>query len=138
MAHFARLDENNIVTDVFVIDDRDTTDLVTGLESEDIGAAFCNNLFGNATWKKTSYNGRFRYRYAGIGYSYNEEIDAFVPPQPYPSWVMDNSIAGWISPLGQKPTLTEEQIASNLAYFWNEDAYQADNTVGWELRTLGE
>jgi len=122
MAHFARLDENNIVTDVFVIDDRDTTDLVTGLESEDIGVAFCNKLFGNATWKKTSYNGRFRYRYAGIGYSYNEEIDAFVPPQPFSSWTLDNETATWVSPLGAQPERTEEQILAGSFYRLDEDA----------------
>ncbi|NBW58875.1 hypothetical protein EBR43_14095, partial [bacterium] len=100
------------------------------------GVAFCKKLLGADTrWKQTSYNNNFRKRYAGISYSYNEELDAFIPPKPYASWVLVNETADWESPLGAAPTLTEEQIASRSFYRWDEDAYQEDNTTGWVLET---
>jgi hypothetical protein len=74
MAHFSQLDKNNIVTRVIVVGNKDTSD-ADGFEVEEIGIAFCKNLFGeNTIWKQTSYNNRLRVRYAGIGYSYNEEL----------------------------------------------------------------
>jgi len=97
MAHFAKLNENNVVTQVVVIDNKDTAD-VNGVEKEHIGAAFCEKLFGGA-WKQTSYNGTIRKNYAGIGYTYNAEIDAFVPPQPYASWTLNNDTAQWEAPV---------------------------------------
>jgi hypothetical protein len=78
MAHFAKLDENNVVTQVIVVDNKDCSD-ANGVEKEHIGAAFCERLFGG-TWKQTSYNGTFRQNYAGIGYLYDAEQDAFLPP----------------------------------------------------------
>ena len=97
MAHFAQLDENNVVVQVIVVDNKDTAD-ASGVEKEHIGAAFCERLFGG-TWKQTSYNGNFRKNYAGIGYTYNAGIDAFVPPKPYASWVLDNDTARWNAPV---------------------------------------
>ena len=76
-----------------------------------------------------------RVRYAGIGYSYNATLDAFVPPQPHASWTLDNDTANWVSPLGDAPTLTDAEIEAGSYYRWNEDAYQADNTTGWVLET---
>ena len=81
MAHFAELDANNVVLRVIVVGNKDTSD-ANGVEKEHIGAAFCERLFGG-TWKQTSYNGNIRKNYAGIGYTYNPSIDAFVPPKPY-------------------------------------------------------
>jgi hypothetical protein len=92
MAHFAKI-ENGIVTQVVVVDNKDTSD-ASGVEKEYIGAAFCERLLGGE-WKQTSYNGNFRKNYAGIGYSYNADIDAFVPPQPFASWVLNNDTAQW-------------------------------------------
>ena len=135
MAHFAKLDENNVVTQVIVVDNKDIIDPHTGQEDEIIGIAFCKKLFGG-NWKQTSYNGNIRFRYAGIGCSYNAALDAFIPPQPFPSWTLDNDIADWISPLGDAPALTEAQVEAYSFYRWDEDAYQADNTTGWELVTL--
>ena len=89
MAHFAEIDENNIVLRVIVVDNKDTSD-ANGVEKEHIGAAFCERLFGG-TWKQTSYNGNFRKNYAGIGYKYDADLDAFVPPQPYASWTLDEN-----------------------------------------------
>ena len=135
MAHFAQLDENNVVTQVIVVSNDDTSDS-NGVETESIGVAFCQKLLGADTnWKQTSYNSNMRVRYAGIGYSYNAGLDAFVPPQPYASWTLDSGTADWVSPLGAAPVLTDEQTAAGSYYRWDEDAYQADNTAGWVLET---
>lgn len=122
MAHFAQLNENNIVTRVIVVDNDDTIDPISGQEDENIGISFCQNLFGGI-WKQTSYNDNMRFRYAGEGYSYNEELDAFIPPKPYPSWSLDNSIADWVAPTPE-PELTGEQSSSKTHFYcynWNED-----------------
>ena len=134
MAHFAKLDENNVVTQVIVVDNKDITDPHTGQEDEILGIAFCKKLLGG-NWKQTSYNGNMRTRYAGIGYSYNATHDAFIAPQPYASWTIDATSKDWVSPLGAAPALTDEEEAANKYYAWDEDAYQADNTTGWVLRT---
>ena len=135
MAHFAQLDENNVVTQVIVVSNEDTSDS-NGVEDELIGIAFCKKLLGaNTRWKQTSYNNNMRVRYAGIGYSYNEALDAFIPPKPFDSWVLDNASADWQSPLGAAPELTQEEIDAGLRYAWSEIAYQADNTTGWVLLT---
>jgi hypothetical protein len=135
MAHYAQLDENNVVTQVIVVSNDDCSD-VNGNEVEEIGVAFCKKLLGADTnWKQTSYNNNFRVRYAGISYTYNEELDAFIPPKPWPSFVLNEETADWQSPLGAAPALTEEEIASRSFYRWDEDAYQADNTTGWVLET---
>ena len=76
-----------------------------------------------------------RVRYAGIGYSYNAALDAFVPPQPHDSWTLDNETADWVSPLGAAPELTEAEVEARSFYRWDEEAYQADNTTGWVLET---
>ena len=110
MAHYAQIDENNIVTQVIVIDNKDTAD-ANGVEKEYIGAAFCERLFGG-TWKQTSYNGNIRKNYAGIGYTYNADIDAFVPPKPYASWTLDAN-AQWQAPTAM-PT-------DGKMYSWNEE-----------------
>ena len=96
MAHFAKLDENNVVTEVHVVANKDTSD-ANGVEKEYIGQAFLEKLFGG-TWKQTSYNGNIRKNYAGIGYTYNADIDAFVPPQPFASWTLNNETAQWEAP----------------------------------------
>ena len=109
MAHFAQL-ENNVVTQVIVVSNQELID-ENGQESEQKGIAFCSNLLGG-TWKQTSYNAHIRKNYAGIGYTYNEELDAFIPPQPYPSWTLNNDIAQWQAPI---PMPTDGKI-----YFWDE------------------
>jgi len=150
MAHFARLDSNNIVKEVIVISNDEILD-ENGNESETIGIQICKNLVqydpdileevGVSTgpvdtiWKKTSYNNNFRFRYAGEGYTYDSTLDAFIRPKPYESWVLDNSTADWIEPLTY-PTLTQEQFDSGSFYIWDEDAHQTDNTTGWVLDTI--
>ena len=96
MAHFAKI-ENGVVTQVIVVANKDTAD-ASGVEKEHIGAAFCERLLGGE-WKQTSYNGNMRKNYAGIGYTYNAGIDAFVPPKPFASWVLDNDTAQWNAPV---------------------------------------
>lgn len=121
MAHFAQLDENNIITRVIVVSNEDTSDS-NGVEVEEIGVTFCKKLFGADTnWKQTSYNKNMRVRYAGIGYSYNEELDAFIPPKPWPSFVLNEETADWESPIGPAPTLTEAEIEANSFYQWDEE-----------------
>ena len=132
MAHFAELNENNEVLRVIVVDNNDTSNS-DGEEIELIGISFLKGLFGNDTnWKQTSYNGNFRVRYAGIGYSYDETLDAFVPPKPYDSWIINSTTADWEAPITQ-PELTQEQEDSGYYYYWDETAYQQDNTTGWIL-----
>jgi len=97
MAHFAELDSNNVVLRVIVVANKDTAD-ANGNEVESIGVAFCQKLFGG-NWKQTSYHGNIRKNYAGIGYTYREDIDAFVAPQPYPSWVLNSNTAQWEAPV---------------------------------------
>ena len=131
MAHFAQVDENNVVTQVIVVSNDDCSDS-NGTEVESIGVAFCQKLLGADTnWKQTSYNSNMRVRYAGIGYSYNAELDAFVAPQPFASWTLDSDTADWVSPLGAAPALTDAEVEARSYYRWDEDAYQADNTTGW-------
>ncbi len=97
MAHFAKIDENNIVTQVVVVDNKDTSD-ASGVEKEHIGSAHLEKILGG-TWKQTSYNGNFRKNYAGIGYRYDIDRDAFIPPKPYPSWILNEQTCLWEPPV---------------------------------------
>ena len=142
MAHFAQLDSNNVVTQVIVVSNDDTSDS-NGVETESIGVAFCQKLLGADTnWKQTSYNGNMRGNYAGIGYTYMSNVatlgvgstDIFINQKPYASWTISTSVAQWEAPITQ-PTLTDEQVAARSYYSWDEDAYQADNSTGWVLTT---
>ena len=101
MSHWAEIDENNIVVRVLV-----------GNNSEpDEGEAFMNSLGG--TWVKTSYNGNIRKNFAGIGYEYRSDIDAFVAPKPFASWILNEETARWESPV---PYPTD-----GIMYQWNEE-----------------
>lgn len=113
MAHFAELDENNVVLRVIVIADSDTSD-ANGVEKEHIGAAYCEKLLGGK-WVKTSYNVNIRKKYAAIGDTYNAELDAFIAPKPYPSWTLNTEKAVWEAPVPQ-PEPSPVEI-----YSWNED-----------------
>jgi len=97
MAHFAQLDDNNVVTQVIVVANEELLD--NGVESEAKGIAFCKSLLGeNTKWVQTSYNGNIRKHYAGIGYTYDADKDAFLAPKPYPSWVLDADF-NWQAPV---------------------------------------
>lgn len=121
MAHFAELDANNVVLRVVVIGNADTAD-ANGVEKEHIGAAFCEKLFGG-TWKQTSYNGNMRKRYAGIGYTYNADLDAFVAPKPFPSWTLDSTTADWQAPVAMP-------VNEGKRYAWNEATGAWDEVEG--------
>ena len=111
MAHFAKV-ENGIVTQVIVVSNKDTAD-AQGVEKEHLGAAFCERLLGGE-WKQTSYNGNKRKNYAGISYSYDAVRDAFIAPQPFPSWVLNEKSCQWEAPV---PMPTDGK-----RYAWDEDA----------------
>jgi len=121
MAHFAKIDENNVVTQVVVVDNKDTADAL-GVEKEHIGAAHLEKILGG-TWKQTSYNANMRKNYAGIGYTFDAQRDAFIPPKPFNSWVLNEATCHW-----QAPTPMPEDAGTGdppKMYFWNED------TVSW-------
>ena len=145
MAHFAKLDDKNIVTQVIVVDNDDITDN-NGNETESLGVAFCQKLFGSSTnWKQTSYNNNFRGNYAGIGATYMSNVatlgvgstDIFIIQQPHPSWSIGVGTATWYAPVAGPPDLTDSERAAGKLYIWDEDAYNADTnspkTVGWAL-----
>ena len=114
MAHFAKLNEDNIVVDVNVVGNEDVQHLEFP-ESEAAGIQFLNNWAGaEYKWKQTSYNANFRKNYAGIGYTYDAERDAFIPPQPFPSWVLDENSCLWSAPVPYPDD-------GNL-YQWNEES----------------
>ena len=96
MAHFAQLNEQNIVTQVIVVANEELIE--NGVESEDKGIAFCQSLLGGQ-WKQTSYNGNICKNYAGVGYTYDLGRDAFIPPQPYPSWTLVEETCNWTAPV---------------------------------------
>ena len=126
MAHFAELDGNNVVLRVIVVGNEDIQD-DDGVEQESIGVAFCQNLFGSDTnWKQTSYNANMRKNYAAMGFTYDASRDAFIPPQPFASWTLDETICDWVAPVAHP---------NDGDYYWNEDVYQADTndpkTAGW-------
>ena len=120
MAHFAKLDENNIVTQVIVVSNEIAT-------SENAGVTFINNLYKTSdTWKQTSYNTvknthslggtPFRKNYACIGYTYDASKDAFIPPKPFNSWVLDETTCWWEAPVAYP--------SDGKEYDWDEDNTQ--------------
>ena len=116
MAHFAKIGLNNIVTEVLVVANRETMDS-NGVEQESIGVEFLKILTGHETWIQTSYNGNFRKNFAGIGYTYDSQRDAFIPPQPYPSWTLNEETCNWTAPVLYP--------ADGKMYRWDE------TTINW-------
>tara|TARA_Y100000588_G_scaffold385128_1_gene477773 strand:+ start:74 stop:472 length:399 start_codon:yes stop_codon:yes gene_type:complete len=124
MAHFVELDDDNKVIRGIVVNNADTAD-ADGVEDESIGIAFCRKLLGGA-WKRTSYNTRggehsvggtpFRKNYAGKGYTYDEDRDAFIPPKPFDSWVLDEDTCQWGAPVP-----LPDDAGPDKRYRWNED-----------------
>jgi|TARA_B100001093_G_scaffold471573_1_gene493962 hypothetical protein len=112
MAHFAKIDENNIVVQVVVVSNDVATD-------EQAGITFLQNLYKNtATWKQTSYNNNIRKNFAGIGYTYDSSKDAFISAQPYSSWTLNNDTCRWEAPVAYPD--------DDKQYRWNED------TTSWD------
>lgn len=116
MAHFAKLDENNIVIDVNVVNN----DVLDPNNEEQSGIEFLIQWSGGYTnWKQTSYSNRIRKNYAGIGYAYDPARDAFIPPKPYNSWILDEETCRWNAPL-EKPSLDKNYIWSEETLTWTE------------------
>jgi hypothetical protein len=114
MAHFAEIDENGVVVQVLVVPDAE----------EHRGQEFLANDLGlGGTWVQTSYNARIRKNYAGIGMTYDNTRDAFIPEQPYASWILDEETCQWEAPVAY-PT-------DGLMYQWNEE------TTDWEAIVNG-
>lgn len=144
MAHFAKINQQNKVLSVHVVNDSDAP-------TEAEGQAFLERVHNWPAhlWIQTSYNTLenthklggtpFRGNYASLRSTWDPENQIFWRAQPYPSWTKDIANAKWQSPLGPRPSLTEEQESQNQAnthgwvYEWDEDAYQADNSTGWVL-----
>lgn len=110
MAHYAKLNENNVVEQVVVIPN-------SAEPTEADGILFCQNLFGGGNWRKTSYNGTIRKNFASPGYTYDARRDAFIPPRPFPSWIFDETGCFWRPPVN-KPD-------DGKLYVWDEI------TVSW-------
>jgi len=129
MAHFAKLGVGNIIERVAVI----SNDIAT---TEQAGIDFLNNLYGTRdVWKQTSYNTSggehklggtpFRKNFAGVGYTYDQSKDAFIPPKPFNSWTLNETTCLWEAPVAY-PELTQEQMDNYNYYAWNETTKQWD------------
>ena len=115
MAHFVEIDENNIVLRVLVVDN----------EQEHRGQEFLAEDLGlGGRWIQTSYHGNFRKMFAGIGYTYNEELDIFLPLKPYKSWVLNKELEQW------EPTIGMPIYEEGKTYLWNEE------TQVWDMEDL--
>jgi hypothetical protein len=136
MASFAKLDNNNVVLTVESVVNEVLKDS-NNIEQEQLGIDFLNQLYNtNDNWKQTSYNTHdgvhsnggipFRKNHAGIGYTYDENRDAFIPPKPFNSWVLNEQTCTWNAPVA-KPTT---ELEDNQYYTWNEE------TLSWTLQTI--
>ena len=134
MASFAKIGLNNKVIEVLAVNNNELKDS-NGVEQEVNGIDFLTKLTGWAVWKQTSYNTHggvhssggtpLRKNHAGIGYTYDENRDAFIPPKPYTSWVLTESTCLWQAPV----TMPATELEENQYYFWNE------SIVNWEIKT---
>lgn len=151
MAHYAELDSNNIVLQVIVVRNEDCLD-ENGQESETAGINYLKSIFGeNRTWLKTSYNTRanvyytgynpdvisedqskaLRKNYAGIGFSYNAEFDAFIEPKPYPSWILNTNKFVYEPPIPRPSDHMQPDYVNNIIKFYNWD----ENSVSWTFES---
>ena len=125
MAYFAKLGTGNIVENVISINNTVITDS-NGIEQEQLGVDFINKLYNTRdVWKQTSYNNNIRKNFAGVGYSYDQTRDAFIPPKPFNSWILNESTCLWNAPVSEPTTQLEE----TQYYSWNE------SIINWEIKT---
>jgi|TARA_R110000803_G_scaffold183927_1_gene246247 hypothetical protein len=117
MAHFAKIGLNSKVIEVIKVNNEVLKD-ADGVEQESIGIDFLTKLTGYPVWKQTSYNSNFRKNYAGKGYIYDEDREAFYLPKPYPSWILNETTCQWEAPIA-RPT---DQLESDQWYEWNEES----------------
>jgi|TARA_R110000803_G_scaffold110558_1_gene178979 hypothetical protein len=134
MAHFAQLDENNIVLQVIVVADSDAVrdaSLPRSAWNEAGGIAFCKSLLGADTnWVQTSYNNNIRFRYAGVGMKYDSTNDVFYVPQPYASWTLNTSTWEWEPPVALPSDKGYNDDGTEfVTYTWNEAS------LSWKKRT---
>jgi hypothetical protein len=120
MAHFAQIDENNIVQQIIVVSNENCGNLEFP-ESEPIGQDFINSIGLEGNWKQTSYNSTFRKRYAGLDDVYDESRDAFLPIKPFPSWILNEDTCLWESPI--------ERPNDGKVYKWNEDEQSWEEVI---------
>ena len=125
MATFAKIGLNSKVISTLSVHNNELLDS-NGVEQEVNGITFLTNLTGWSIWVQTSYNGNFRKNHAGIGYTYDEDRDAFIPRKPLASWILNETTCLWEAPVA-KPELTQEQIDNNNYYNWNE------TTISWDI-----
>ncbi len=118
MAHFAKIGLNNKVINVVTVNNNELLD-ANGVEQEVLGCQFLEGITGWAVWKQTSYNANFRKHFAGIGYTYDEDRDAFIAPKPFNSWVLNEETCNWEAPVA-KPD-------DENKYIWSEENQQ------WEV-----
>ena len=119
MAHFAKVDENNLVTEVIVIDNAVVDPEGKGNDNETLGQTYIADVLGlEGNWQQCSYNNNIRGNYAGIGYTYDETNDVFIPPKPYASWTINESTWSWDSPV--------EYPSDGKQYLWNEENLRWD------------
>ena len=118
MASFAKIGLNNKVIEVLSVHNNELKDS-NGVEQENLGIDFLTKLTGWALWKQTSYNNNFRKNHASIGYTYDEDRDAFIPPKTFNSWVLNEETCLWESPIPLPDTENR--------YNWNEETQQWDN-----------
>jgi hypothetical protein len=127
MAYYAKLDENNMVIEVHTISNAETHDK-NGVEHEQMGIDFLNSWQGyESKWVQTSWNNRIRKNYAGVGYKYDPVRDAFIPPKPYESWILDEKTCRWIAPV-EVP-----QPIKGIIWVWNESALAWQSLKGMEI-----
>tara|TARA_R100001086_G_scaffold213821_1_gene129809 strand:+ start:66 stop:431 length:366 start_codon:yes stop_codon:yes gene_type:complete len=117
MAHFAELDESNVVLRVCVVDNKHVPS-----DKHIDGETWCVNFFNGGTWKQTSYNNNFRKQYAGKGFTYDAVKDKFISVQSFASWSLNDN-DDWQAPIAQPD--------DGKIYEWDESVYQGDNTEGW-------
>jgi len=122
MAHYAKIGTGNIVTKIHVLNNKIL--LKDEVENEQQGVEFLQNLFGSRdTYIQTSYNNNFRKNFADVGYTYDTTRDAFIAPQPYPSWLLDDDTCQWNAPT-PVPDDGKTYVAGKT-YVWNE------STTNW-------
>ena len=117
MAHFAKINSDNIVTEVIVINN-DVIKDSDGTEQESLGVTFCTQIYGIGTYKQTSYNSNMRKNMATVGSTYDTTRDAFIRPKIYPSWVLDEATCRWKPPIDHPSD--SEAIGGNVLYQWDE------------------
>ena len=135
MAHFAELDNDNIVKRVVVVaNDIETAAGPLGENDMHVdGETWCVNFFKGGTWKQTSYNNNFRGLYAGLGYRWNPDINRFVPPQPYASWTYNSSTHEWNCPVTYPTTHQFTNDAGETVYY---TALWSEENLRWEASKL--